>query len=54
MEKTDIDEIVSTLLKVSKLSEDFKEVIQELDINPLMIYAKGKGVKVIDALIIKK
>lgn len=54
MEKTDIDEIVSTLLKVSKLSEDFKEVIQELDINPLMIYPKGKGVKVVDALIIKK
>lgn len=54
MEKMDIDEIVSTLLKVSKLSDDLKQDIQELDINPLVVYPKGKGVKAVDALISKK
>jgi acetyltransferase len=50
----DIDGIVSTLLKVSHMGTDFKEVMQELDINPLMVYPKGKGVLAIDALISKK
>ena len=54
MEKMDIDEIVSTLLRVSKLSDDLKEVIQELDINPLAVYPEGKGVRAVDALICKK
>ena len=54
MEKMDIDEIVSTLLRVSKLSDDLKEIIQELDINPLVVYPKGKGVKAVDALISKR
>lgn len=54
MEKMDIDAIVLTLIKVSKLSEDLKENIQELDINPLIVYPEGKGVKAVDALIRKK
>jgi len=54
MEEMDIDGIVSTLLKVSHMCTDFKDVMQELDINPLMVYPKGKGVLAIDALISKK
>jgi acetyltransferase len=50
----DIEAIVSTLLKVSQMVTDLKDVVQELDINPLLVYPKGKGVLAVDALIKKK
>jgi acetyltransferase len=48
----DIDALVDVILKVSRLVTDHKNVIKELDINPLVINASGA--KVADALIIKK
>jgi len=52
-EKMDVNSMISTIVRVAKLSEDFSDHIQELDINPLMVYPKGRGVEVVDALIIK-
>ena len=49
--KMDIGAIVSTLLKVNKLLEDFGDRIIELDINPLIVYPEGKGGITVDALI---
>lgn len=43
--------IEDCLLRLSQLSCDFEE-ISEIDINPLMVYAKGKGAGVADARII--
>ena len=42
-----------TLVRISNLIIDFPE-IKELDINPLIILEKGKGVQAVDALVIKK
>jgi acetyltransferase len=39
--------IVDALLRISRLSMDFPE-IQELDINPVMVMPKGRGVRAID------
>jgi acetyl coenzyme A synthetase (ADP forming)-like protein len=39
----DISAIEDVVLRVSKLSMDFNEIV-EMDINPLMVYEKGKGV----------
>ena len=39
--------IVEALIRVSRLSCDFPE-IQELDINPLLVLPKGKGIRAID------
>ena len=50
----DIDGIIDVLLKVSKLSVDFGDAISEIDINPLMVLEKGKGVRAVDALIVLK
>jgi len=44
---SDIDSVVDVLLKVSKLVTDFPE-INELDINPLLVYDKGKGSLALD------
>jgi len=46
-EKSDIDSITDTLLRVSKLVTDFDE-INELDINPLFVYKDGSGCLALD------
>jgi hypothetical protein len=43
---------VDVILRVSRLVTDHKDIIKELDINPLVLNACGA--KVADALIIKK
>jgi len=47
----DIKKLADTILRVSELAFDFPE-IQELDINPLLVMAKGKGVMAVDVRII--
>jgi acetyl coenzyme A synthetase (ADP forming)-like protein len=47
----DKDALVDALLRISKLVTDFPE-IAELDINPLFVYEKGRGVLALDARII--
>lgn len=51
MEKMDIEAIASTLVSVAGLSLDLGEKIRELDINPLIVYPRGMGIRVVDALI---
>jgi acetate---CoA ligase (ADP-forming) len=46
-EPADVEAIVEALIRVSRLSCDFPE-IQELDINPLLVLPKGKGIRAID------
>ena len=46
-EPADEEAIVEALRRVSRLSCDFPE-IQELDINPLLVLPKGKGIRAID------
>ena len=52
--KADIDAVVDVLLKISKLSMDWKDRIVSLDINPLFVFEEGKGVKMGDALVVLK
>lgn len=48
----DVDAIVDVLLKVSALVTDYKGLIEELDINPLIVYENG--VKAADAMLVVK
>jgi len=50
----DIESIIDTIMKLSKLSLSLKDSIAELDINPLIVFEKGKGTKAVDALVIRK
>jgi len=46
-EPADEEAVVEALLRVSRLAIDFPE-IQELDINPLLVLQRGRGVRAID------
>jgi len=46
----DVDAIADVILRVSDLVTDYRELIEELDINPLIVYPKG--VKAADAMLV--
>ncbi len=47
----DIDGLADAIVRLSALALDLKDHVAELDINPLFVFARGKGVKAGDALI---
>ncbi|PUA31672.1 MAG: acetyl-CoA synthetase [Candidatus Terraquivivens tikiterensis] len=51
MPPRDLEAIKDILLKVSKLMLEVEE-IQDVDLNPIMVFTQGKGAKVADARII--
>jgi acyl-CoA synthetase (NDP forming) len=52
-EGVDTDLIEEYLLRLSQLVTDFPE-IEQIDINPLLVFEKGKMCKVVDAKILLK
>lgn len=46
--KADEAALEKALVRLSRLAVDFSGSIQEIEINPLMVYVKGKGVKAAD------
>lgn len=52
--EADIDAVVEILLRFSRLSVDLGDRLAEIDINPLVVFAKGKGAKVVDCLMIRR
>jgi len=52
--KTDITAIIDLLLKVSNLASDWGESISEFDLNPVVVFEDGQGIKVLDALCVKR
>jgi acetyl-CoA synthetase (ADP-forming) len=49
----DIDEIIVTIRKCCKIMND-NPLIQEIDLNPIILFPKGKGLIAVDARIILK
>lgn len=54
MGPADIEAIVDVILRLSRLASDLKDVVSEIDINPLVVMEKGKGAKAVDALVVLK
>nr|MDO8109258.1 acetate--CoA ligase family protein [Candidatus Sigynarchaeota archaeon] len=50
---SDIDQVETVIQKVAKLVSDFPDIV-ELDINPLLAFAKGEGVSAVDIKITVK
>jgi acyl-CoA synthetase (NDP forming) len=50
--ESDLEAVISALLKLSRLAQDLEDRIAEIDINPLIVFRKGCGLKVVDALVV--
>jgi acyl-CoA synthetase (NDP forming) len=50
---SDLAAAAETLLRLSQLVTDFPEIV-EMDINPLMIFEKGRGVMGVDMRLVLK
>ena len=48
----DLSAIVDILCKFSQLCCDLRDVVQEIDINPLLVLDAGQGVKAVDCLVV--
>jgi len=47
----DLEALIDIIMKVSRLVVDLEDYVEELDINPLVAYEKGKGAMAADALL---
>jgi len=48
----DIDALVDAIVRLSWLGADFAGQIAELDVNPLRVCEAGKGIRIVDALVV--
>jgi len=49
----DVDALVDVIVKISNFAYEHKDEIKEMDLNPIFVYPQGKGVCVVDALLVK-
>jgi acyl-CoA synthetase (NDP forming) len=50
-DRTDLAELIAAL---SRFAADHAELIEEVDLNPVIVHPQGEGVTVVDALIVKR
>ena len=50
----DIDALAELMVRLSQFAVDHADDIAEIDLNPVIVHAKGDGVSVVDALIVKR
>src|SRR5262249_1585331 len=54
MPPADTEALADLMVKLSQFAFDHAEDIAEVDLNPVIVHAKGDGITVVDALIVKR
>ena len=49
----DVDALVDLMVRLSRFAADHADTVAEVDLNPVLVHARGNGVSVVDALIVK-
>ena len=49
----DVDALVELMVRLSHFAADFADEIAEIDLNPVIVHAKGDGLSIVDALIVR-
>jgi acyl-CoA synthetase (NDP forming) len=50
----DVDALIALIVRLSHFAADHADEIAEIDLNPVIVHAKGQGVSLVDALIIRQ
>jgi acyl-CoA synthetase (NDP forming) len=50
----DTDALIELIVRLSQFAADHADEIAEIDLNPVIVHAKGQGVSIVDALIVKQ
>lgn len=49
----DVEALVDLIVRLGKFASDHADVIAEIDLNPVLVHARGRGVSIVDGLIVK-
>ena len=52
--EADVEALADLMVRLSQFAADHAETIAEIDLNPVIVHGKGKGVSLVDALIVKR
>jgi acetyltransferase len=52
--KADIPALSQLISQISVLAADFRDQISEIEINPVLVHPEGRGVTIVDALVVPK
>ncbi len=50
----DTGALIDLIVRLSHFAADYADTIAEIDLNPVVVHAKGEGVSIVDALIVKQ
>jgi acetate---CoA ligase (ADP-forming) len=50
----DVDALAEVMVSLGRFAADHAELIQEIDLNPVIVHAEGRGVSIVDALIVTR
>jgi acyl-CoA synthetase (NDP forming) len=52
--EADTAALIELMVRLSQFAFDHADAIAEIDLNPVLVHAKGEGVSIVDALIVKR